>query len=69
MRGEWVEAFLYVFERTGNVDLSAQRAGVSRQQVYRRRGRDSELKKRMREIKAAREGRRLDRVTREFRNR
>ena len=52
--GEWIPAFFYLFERTGNVELSAERAGVTRQAVYHRSNRDEGFRERLQSIRSER---------------
>lgn len=66
MAVDWEEAFLYLLERTGNVQLSAERAGVTRQAVYKRRRVDPGFAERWRSTRGRRRQQRLERVRRSW---
>jgi len=58
---EWEPVFKYLFERTGEVRLSAERSGVSEQAVYRLRRRDPSFRSWMESVRHSRRRRALER--------
>jgi len=61
---EWVPAFECIYDRTGNLTLSAELAGVTKGAVYDYMRRRREFRDRVECIRRTRRERRLERVLR-----
>lgn len=62
MSADWLEAFFYLYERTGNLRLSAERCGRSRNAVYKRIRTDKRFADRVAAVRGRRSERLLARV-------